>query len=364
MSPCRVCMFGAYRDDYARHQIIRAGLERQGIEVSSAHIPIELGTFRKLPHLLARWWQIRACDVVLIPAFNELIAPFIWMMCRVLRKPVLLDYLIGLTDAIVDEHQAATPLKRALYWQVDRFNITAMPTLTDTQAHIELFEGIWGRKLTKTYVLPFGVYDTWYHEFPPPSAEPPLLVQFFGSYIPFQGVDVIIDAIAQFKGDSGIRFELIGRGKQYYELCVKKARALNLDNVTFAEKVPQPDLPARIARASICLGVFGARAKTDYVVPNKVFQSMAIGRPVITAEAKALHEFFRPGEHLITVPAGNSEALAKAIRNLVDSPEDRARIGRAAASRIREAFVPGPIGAQIKAVLEQVMSESQVRQTR
>jgi glycosyltransferase involved in cell wall biosynthesis len=356
-------MIGAYRDDYARHQIIRAGLERQGIEVNSAHIPIDLGTLRKIPLLLARWRQIRACDVVLIPAFNELIAPFIWLMCRVLRKPVLLDYLIGLTDAIVDERHEGTRLQRALYWQVDRLNISTMPTLTDTRAHAEFFEGIWRRRLSRMHVLPFGVYDTWYHEFPPPSAEPPLLVQFFGSYIPFQGVDVIIDAIAQFKGEPGIRFELIGRGRQYYELCVKKARALNLDNVTFADRVPQPDLPARIAQASICLGVFGARAKTDYVVPNKVFQSMAIGRPVITAEAKALHEFFRPGEHLITVPAGNAEALAEAIKKLAASPEDRARIGRAAASRIREAFVPGPIGAQIKAILEQVMSGSSVRQT-
>jgi glycosyltransferase involved in cell wall biosynthesis len=104
--------------------------------------------------------------------------------------------------------------------------------------------------------------------------------------------------------------------------------------------------------------VFGARAKTDYVVPNKVFEGMAIGRPVITAESRAIRECFTPGKHLITVPAGNPEALADAIRKLLESPQDQAHIGAAGADRIREAFLPQHIGARLKVILEQAMERN------
>jgi glycosyltransferase involved in cell wall biosynthesis len=81
---------------------------------------------------------------------------------------------------------------------------------------------------------------------------------------------------------------------------------------------------------------------------------MALGRPVITADSAALTEFFTPGEHVVTVPPGNPEALVHAIRMLVDSSQERHRIGTAAASRIQEAFLPQHIGAQLKTIIEQV----------
>jgi hypothetical protein len=42
--------------------------------------------------------------------------------------------------------------------------------------------------------------------------------------------------------------------------------------------VPYAELGAELGAASIALGVFGSSAKAARVIPNKVFQAMAVGR--------------------------------------------------------------------------------------
>jgi len=71
--------------------------------------------------------------------------------------------------------------------------------------------------------------------------------------------------------------------------------------------MPYEDALRRLARADIGLGIFGTSDKSARVVPHKVFQSMALGVPVITRRSPAIAEFFRDEEHLVLVPAGDAE---------------------------------------------------------
>ena len=123
---------------------------------------------------------------------------------------------------------------------------------------------------------------------------------------------------------------------------------LALQNVTLTRGFfPIPELVQRAARAAVILGVFGAVEKTNYVVPNKVFDGMAMGRAVITADSAAMREFFTPGEHFIPVPAGRPDALAAALVDAADDLQRTTAIGAAAAQRIRANFLPQQIGAQL-----------------
>ena len=78
--------------------------------------------------------------------------------------------------------------------------------------------------------------------------------------------------------------------------------------------MPESELPGEIARASICLGVFGTSDKAARVVPNKVFQCAAAGRAVVTAATPAMTGAF--GDAFVTVPVGDPTALADAVREL------------------------------------------------
>jgi len=358
MTPLRVLMMGSYDPIYPRHQIIRVGLEQHGIEVSSYNIPKGTKTVLAVPRLFRNWWRMRDCDLVIVPSFNQLLAPFIWLISQYTHTPILADYMVGLTDAIVHERDEGSIFQRIIWDWVDRFNVKHLCCITDTAAHIQLYQDIWNVKMRQMDVVFVGAYDDWFYERPQPPADGELLVQFFGTYIPFHGVDVIIDAIAyynqHFNDIPNVRFELIGTG-QTYKRCRQQAEQYKIDNVTFIKYIQPTELPLAIARASICLGVFGPRDKTDYVVANKVFQSLAVGRAVITAESPALYECFTPGEHLITVPTGNPQALAEAIHHLLCDPARRAQFGAAGAARIREAFLPQHIGAQLLPIIQTVL---------
>jgi len=366
--PLHVLIMGSYDPIYPRHQIIRTGLERLGVNVTSYNIPKGTKTITSLPRLASHWQLVRDCDLVFVPSFNQLLAPIIWTISRFTRTPIIADYMVGLTDAIVHEREEGTIFQRVLWWNVDKFVVRNMLTLTDTAAHIGLFRDLWGIEMKRIEVLPVGAYDPWFYEQPQPPADGPQIVQFFGTYIPFHGVDVIIDAIQVLQTRHGndpavqqLEFELIGTGKTY-NFCRQRADSLHLKNVNFIPYVQPTQLPDRIAKVAIALGVFGPRDKTDYVVANKCFQSMAVGRAVITGEAPAVDEIFRPGTHLVTVPTGNPVALAEEIYRLLKAPEERARLGQNAAAIIRERFLPQHIGAILKPIIESVVAEQ--RKTR
>ena len=52
------------------------------------------------------------------------------------------------------------------------------------------------------------------------------------------------------------------------------------------------------------------------MIPNKVFQAIASGTPVVTADTPAARELLRDGESALLVPPGNAETLADALRRL------------------------------------------------
>ncbi len=353
---------GAFKLDYPRNQILRAGLETLGWQVCAMPLPMQYSTLRKLLPLWRSMWQARAtCDAFLLAEFNQLLGPFAILFGRLLGRPVAVDYLIGLYESGVLDRENLPPhaWKARAYRLIDWLNCRCAPAIyTDTAAHREAIAEVVGPAARRVTVVPVGVYAAWWHPRPAaasPGDNRPLRILFFGTYIPFHGVEVILTAAHLLRDDPRFAFELVGRG-QTYPAMRAEAERLGLDNVTFEESVRAEMLPARVAEADICLGVFGARFKTDYVVPNKLYQYLALGKPVITAESAAVRKCFTPGEHLLTVPPGDAAALAATLRALADDPAARHRIGAAGAGRVHSAFAPEHVAARLDIQLRALLA--------
>jgi len=340
----RVCILGAFQPDYARHYVIREGLQRVGVEVESRMIPLESRTPGRVREMSRLFPRNEKFDALIIPAFNQLLAPFVWGLSQFYRQPIVLDYLIGLVDAAEDRGKISGG-KKQIFRLVDQFNTKYMLTLTDTNAHREAFQKLLGKPLHRMRVLPVGVRDL--PLLPPASGE--VIVQYAGTYIPFHGVEVILRAAKMLPE---IRFEFIGKG-QTYPAAIKRVAELKLKNAHFVTGYfPKEELMEMQARSTIMLGVFADAPKTRYVVPTKIYEALALGRPLITAESPALREFFTPGEHLISVPPADPSALADAILDLANSPLRQEELRLAGRSRIEGEFLPEHIGAHLKAIIE------------
>ncbi len=127
--------------------------------------------------------------------------------------------------------------------------------------------------------------------------------------------------------------------------------AAGLANVAFEQPVPYAQLPARIRRADILLGVFGATRKAGRVMPNKVFQALACGRPVVTRESEAYPDEARDGGAFAFVSAGDPRALAAAVAAWAAEPAGLGERGRAARRAYEVCFSASVVRHQLEAAL-------------
>jgi hypothetical protein len=215
----------------------------------------------------------------------------------------------------------------------------------DTPEHGDFFAGLTRRARRRFSVLWVGADESLYVAAPDPGDDAPIL--WYLTYIPLHGFETVARAAALLSGD-GRRLRLVGDG-QDRPAAEAVIRELGVENVEFVDPVPETALAGEIARASICLGVFGTTDKASRVVPNKVFQCAAAQRAVITAATPAVETAF--GDALVTVPVGDAPALAAAIRKL------RGPARLAAADRAHAAFTARFSDAALARDLERVLTE-------
>ncbi len=93
------------------------------------------------------------------------------------------------------------------------------------------------------------------------------------------------------------------------------------------EWVEYERLPDELRRCGCALGVFGTSAKASRVIPNKAFQALACGTPLVTADTPAARELLRNEESALLVRPGNPAALAAALRRLAAEPAVGRKLG-------------------------------------
>jgi glycosyltransferase involved in cell wall biosynthesis len=154
-------------------------------------------------------------------------------------------------------------------------------------------------------------------------------VLFYGTYIPLQGIDVIVAAAERLRADRSIAFTLVGDGQERARIRAL-ADTLALPNLTFVDRLLPEQLALRIAAADICLGVFDAGIKAGQVVPNKVVQCAAMQKAIITRESPAVAREFQAGLSALLVRPADPAALAEAVASLARDAQRRAALGREA----------------------------------
>jgi glycosyltransferase involved in cell wall biosynthesis len=170
---------------------------------------------------------------------------------------------------------------------------------------------------------------------------------FVGKLIPLHGLETIL-AAAQSAPD--LSFRLVGSG-QLDPLLARRP-----PNVEWIDWVAYERLPAELSAAGCALGIFGTSPKAARVIPNKAFQALACGVPLVTADTPAARELLRNGVSALLVPAGDPTALAAAVRRLAADPGLADRIGGGGLEAYRERASEAVLGRRWRALVERALT--------
>jgi glycosyltransferase involved in cell wall biosynthesis len=346
--------FGGYDPSYPRNAIIRKGWEKCGLPVTECRVDTRLKVHLRYPALLWKFVRMRDSGRVLfVPDFRHKDVPLAWAIARCTRRPLVFDPLVSRYETRVLDREDVRPgsAQERHNRNLDRSSMRlADLVLADTEAHARFYSSEFSIPAPKIAVLPVGFDEDQFSEAPFPAGGVSCNVLFYGTYLPLHGVETIVTAAAMLR-DAPVAFTLVGRGQTYAEVRAK-ARDLPPGKVSFRDAVPSAELSRLVADADIVLGIFGTTPKARLVIPNKVFQALAVGRAVITAETTAIAELFKSGVHLETVPSGDARALAGAISSLMRDRPAMRRIAAAGGSYVRTEFNSRRIAERLRAILE------------
>lgn len=141
------------------------------------------------------------------------------------------------------------------------------------------------------------------------------IVGYTGTIGIANALEVLIKAAYILREHKDIAFVIVGDGQEKHNL-VKMVKEMNLDNVIFIPSIPKRQVQAMLNLFDICY--IGWREKKIYkygVSPNKIFDYMYSGRPIIHAISteKNIVSIANCG---ISVRAEDPEETAKAVMRL------------------------------------------------
>lgn len=197
-----------------------------------------------------------------------------------------------------------------------RWQISLLPTRPPMPIIFQKTLGVAPEKLSVLYVGAEDLLFSRLNTVKPGSG--PLEILFYGSFLQLQGIDTIIKAAA-ISQNLNATWVLLGNGE--LRPAMEKA-AEGISNIRFESWMPYSDLPGRIAKADILLGIFGDTKKADLVIPNKMFQAMSAGKPVITRYSKAYPQEMLASDIIGWIPCGDHVSLSDKVRQWIKDPEE------------------------------------------
>ena len=262
------------------------------------------------------------CDVIFIGFAPQLVLPFLGRKFK--GKQIIIDFFISVYDTLICDRKLFRKggLIALLSHKLDEVTIRkADYIITDTKAHAKFFVEEFGADQRKTETIYLEADQNIYYPRVAKNINYPndkVKVLYFGSILPLQGVDIVLDAIRLLKDNTNIAFEVIGPIPQKYNKPIQ-------DNVKYIDWLSQEELANHIADADLCLaGHFNKEIKkADRTIPGKAYIYEAMGKAMILGNSAGNSELFQEDESHIFVEMGNAMDLAKKIRNWHSDKEEK-----------------------------------------
>ncbi len=220
-----------------------------------------------------------------------------------------------------------------------------------------------GAQVQGYFWVPNGVYlPDLPHPKPIPHNER-FTVLFAGIHGIANGLDTVLEA-AQVLSEAGVGdkvlFRFLGDGGEKPRL-VQRALDMGLTNVEFLDAVPKGQVPEMLAQADAGLLILKKSPVFRWgVSPNKLFDYLGAGRPVIYAVESSNNPVEEAGAG-VTVRAEDPDDLAAGVVRLMDTPRDeRQRMGDRARAYVEEHHDFARLGDRFEQALQHAVALSRL----
>jgi len=243
---------------------------------------------------------------------------------------IVADVFISLYDTIVLDRNLlkrdGVPA-RLLKWLEMRAYLSSDTLVMDTEQNARFLCSLFGLPVAKTVVIPLSTNEV-HFKFTAYIPRPGICdVLFVGTLVPLHGIATILEAARLLADRSNIHFKLIGDGQD--APLVEAWLRTNVVQLEWERSWQSSERVAEeIARADICLGIFGAGGKAQRVCPFKIYAYAAMGRAIITGATNWLKEATGrlSCEPFGNVPVNDAASLATKIALLADDPMLRTKL--------------------------------------
>jgi glycosyltransferase involved in cell wall biosynthesis len=152
------------------------------------------------------------------------------------------------------------------------------------------------------------------------------IVLYAGIHGVGQGLETVLEAASLLLHTEAIRFSFIGEGPRKRELMAYASRK-HLSNVEFLPEVPTNQIAKYISLSSICLVPLKKIELFKCALPSKMFDCWACGKPILLSVDGEAREELESSRGGIFVEPEDPFAMAKAVIEMYQKPEQARRMG-------------------------------------
>jgi len=368
MNELKVCYYGDYDQNYPRNKVLLKGLLMNGVK------PIICNEkYIKRNSIIGKFFNILKINIKLITKIQKSNYDRIFIAYPVIRsiwfpkllnrqKPIIIDPFYSYYNTIIFDHKLfeknplISKLISNIIYQFDKEIFkTGDLIIADTKIHAIFFSKIFDIPISKFRVVYIGA-DNFLHYPLPMIKKENFIVNFIGNYIPLQGIDYIVDAAKFLSKYKNIYFEIVGGNfnNSLFRHIYYRVKEEKLKNIKLIQKVPSEQVPQIIQRSDIQLGIFGKSLKAQIVIPNKIYEAIAMKKPIITGNSIAIKELFKDGYNSLLVDIKNPEDLAQKILKLYQDGQLRDNIANNGYRTYLDCCTPDIIGKQFINILKDI----------
>lgn len=374
-----ICFFGTYESTFPRTITLKEACRRLNIKVLECHVAFWEKRREKLEffslksmiksllqlifiyiRLTIRYIQLENHDALIVGYNGYFDMPLAKFLAKMRGIPLIYTPVFPLYETLVEDRKYINRLsiKSKLIHFIDEISCSlADLIILETNSYMNYYCKEFNIPKEKFFRIPLGADET---NFYPREKEAQrndphhMKFLFYGKFIPLQGISNIIKAAKLLEENKEIEFEIIGSG-QLSSAIRNLAERLNIKNITFIDWVNYKELPNHIQKADICLGIFGDTHKAQRGIPIKVYEVLAMKKPVITGDSPATREVFKDRVNSILCEMANPKALAESILLLKKDKKLRKDIAEAGFRLYQDLFSSKRIATEFEMALERCL---------